>query len=625
MAGLTDFRKQHPEYNDLSDAALTDALYKKYYSDIPRPQYDTMMGTPGTTVSAAGPNGVPLPEGSVPQISQPQTTDYAGGFEKGFMKPIQNVASGAQWLLNKAGVDINPMFQTISGGRTVQQSAADMQTQEAQRKASGKIPSALTEMAGSIVSPPSLAAMALTKNPMASGAIQGALNTDATTPTGVATDAAIGAVTGKAGEIGAKAAGAVIAPQLSAPVNRLLARGVQLTPGQMVPGSALHRLEDAATSNIALPFVADAQQRSLQSANKAVVNDALAHTGLQLPDDVPAGHDSINLAQQGFDAAYQHAKNNLTLTQDPQFHHDLNALKVIANEMPAPYDKDFGDLVTKEVLNRFSTNGPGQWASPQMSGNTFKEVDENLGKEVQNFSGNGANGHDRRYADAVRELQAQVNDLASRSDPAYAARIQDLDTGYAKLARAEVAAAPNKDGIFSGAQLRRANVSQDNSVRNRASAGGNSFNQELGNDLDTVLGRTVPESGTVPRALVNGATIAALTGGGTLANHFGLNPLGVTAIAGALAPYTRVGGNVARTLMTQGLPASLVAPAGRAALSLYTRAGGQGASQIADAAAALPLVARRGIQASTPLIAAQAGGATVRHRDDNMVNINVAN
>ena len=36
MATLAEFRTQNPQYNDMPDAALADALHNKYYSDIPR-------------------------------------------------------------------------------------------------------------------------------------------------------------------------------------------------------------------------------------------------------------------------------------------------------------------------------------------------------------------------------------------------------------------------------------------------------------------------------------------------------------------------------------------------------------------------------------------------------------
>jgi hypothetical protein len=51
MSGLAKFRQQYPQYDDMSDAALADALYSKYYSDIPKQQYLRSLGlapeTPG--------------------------------------------------------------------------------------------------------------------------------------------------------------------------------------------------------------------------------------------------------------------------------------------------------------------------------------------------------------------------------------------------------------------------------------------------------------------------------------------------------------------------------------------------------------------------------------------------
>lgn len=44
MAGLADFRKTHPEYNDMRDRELADALHTKFYSDMPKAQFDQKMG-----------------------------------------------------------------------------------------------------------------------------------------------------------------------------------------------------------------------------------------------------------------------------------------------------------------------------------------------------------------------------------------------------------------------------------------------------------------------------------------------------------------------------------------------------------------------------------------------------
>ena len=44
---ITEFRKQYPAYDDLSDGALADALYSKYYTDLDRADFDSkFLGAP---------------------------------------------------------------------------------------------------------------------------------------------------------------------------------------------------------------------------------------------------------------------------------------------------------------------------------------------------------------------------------------------------------------------------------------------------------------------------------------------------------------------------------------------------------------------------------------------------
>jgi hypothetical protein len=41
---LATFRSQYPQYSDMSDQQLSDALYQKFYSDMPRAEFDQRMG-----------------------------------------------------------------------------------------------------------------------------------------------------------------------------------------------------------------------------------------------------------------------------------------------------------------------------------------------------------------------------------------------------------------------------------------------------------------------------------------------------------------------------------------------------------------------------------------------------
>ena len=53
MATLAEFRTQNPQYNDMPDAALADALHNKYYSDIPKGTFFQQLGVSSAQIPGA--------------------------------------------------------------------------------------------------------------------------------------------------------------------------------------------------------------------------------------------------------------------------------------------------------------------------------------------------------------------------------------------------------------------------------------------------------------------------------------------------------------------------------------------------------------------------------------------
>lgn len=55
MATLSEIRAQYPQYNDMSDSALMDAMHRKFYSDMPRDEFARRLSgqKPPTTATAA--------------------------------------------------------------------------------------------------------------------------------------------------------------------------------------------------------------------------------------------------------------------------------------------------------------------------------------------------------------------------------------------------------------------------------------------------------------------------------------------------------------------------------------------------------------------------------------------
>ena len=71
MPSIAEIRQQYPQYSDMTDQQLGDALYKKFYSDMPRDEFDQKIGLKSSAIPAQ----VPVPSGK--EIDEATTT---GGY-----------------------------------------------------------------------------------------------------------------------------------------------------------------------------------------------------------------------------------------------------------------------------------------------------------------------------------------------------------------------------------------------------------------------------------------------------------------------------------------------------------------------------------------------------------------
>jgi hypothetical protein len=75
MTTLAEIRSQYPQYGDMSDAALADALHKKFYSDIPRAEFDARVGLePAPAPTAADPSRPAAAAPTATALSRPAAT-----------------------------------------------------------------------------------------------------------------------------------------------------------------------------------------------------------------------------------------------------------------------------------------------------------------------------------------------------------------------------------------------------------------------------------------------------------------------------------------------------------------------------------------------------------------------
>ena len=347
--------------------------------------------------------------------------------------------------------------------------------------------------------------------------------------------AGLGAAAGGAGGAISQGISRILSPQTGAAQRMLMAEGVELTPGQVAGGMA-KRIEDAATS---VPImggkVAQAQQRAVESFNRAAINRGLGEIGEKLPDGM-VGREAIEYAGKKIGDAYDPLLARMTLRADQQFIADSTALAQNAQAALAPERaQQLANILQTKLGRHMSGQGT-------MTGQKFKLADSELGRLARQFS-SSADADQRMLGETIRDMQSVMRDALARSNPRLAPELRKIDKAFATNLRVERAAASvaATDGVFTPAQLQNAVKALDSSGRKRQFARGNALLQDLADAGKEVLPSAVGNSGTADRA-------GLMAMGGALATGQWWAPM--AAGVGAAA-YTRPGIASMRALLTQ--------------------------------------------------------------------------
>jgi hypothetical protein len=502
---------------------------------------------------------------------------------------VQSLAHGGAWLANKIAPDaqftkdLNTALPQID--QTIQSQDAQY---AAQRAASGGNGIDIGRGVGNAIGSIPLAAAMPAGSGVLGGIGAGALSGVANSLLEPVTDASrsyasqklqqagTGAAVGGIANPLMRAVGAAVSPTVGAAQQRLIDAGVPLTPGQILGGAAA-RTEAKLTS---VPFVGDmiknGQQRAVQGFNKATYNEVLAPLGQTYSGSV--GNDGVAAVQKTISTAYDDALSKLTFKADPQFQSDLGNLATMAQNLPAPQQSQFMNVLKNQVFGKLSPQG-------EMDGPTLKGVQSELGRISRGLTGDPSFDN-QQLGQAIGEVKNIVEQSLPRNNAADAVKdLANANAAYANFVRLRAAAgsqgAMNNEGIFTAAQLNNAVRGADKSAGKGATATGNALMQDFSSAGQQVLGSKYPDSGTPGRALAAMMGPAAL--GQVMAPAY-TAPLAAAMGVGAL-PYTAMGQKVAQALLTArpgfavpvgnaltkyGVP--LAAPTGNALVNAITRA-----------------------------------------------------
>lgn len=350
------------------------------------------------------------------------------------------------------------------------------------------------------------------------GALYGAATTEDRTEQGVA-----GAVGSGLGYGIPAAAARVAKPTLQRGAEALRAQGVDLTPGELL-GGWVQRIEDGATS---IPFVGDfirsAKGESLESFNRAIIDDALRPIGKDI-GKTQVGRQAVDKASTLISDSYDDILPQMNVKLDEQLMDELTSLDAMVAKLPRAQQRYFRNYIDEKVLKPFDNENLLQL------GETFKKTDSALRKAYKRLQ-KSPDVFQQDLGAALRESHASLMRAAKRQNPAAADQLALADQSYAMLSRIMDASGSvgAKNGIFTPAQLVRSvqkSAGRNNFARGRA------FGQDIAEAAKDVLPSTVPDSGTPLRAM----TGAGLAGGAYL-----VDPMLLGTMAGAGAMYTRPG------------------------------------------------------------------------------------
>lgn len=340
-----------------------------------------------------------------------------------------------------------------------------------------------------------------------------------------------GAQWGIAGATGANVAGRMISPNVSPDVQTLMNAGITPTPGQISQGIP-NTIEQSLTG---VPVLGDlikaARGRAASQLNTAVANRALAPIG-QTVEAAP-GRDMVDEVHNKLSDAYNTLLPQMNFTADPQFGQDMGTLLQGANQMPQPQAQAFNNVLVNKVFARIGPQG-------QMDGATLKGVQEELGDLARGYQGDPSFDQ-RQLGTAIDQARQTIDATVARGNPAGAQQLAAINQGWANYSRLRAASSMigARDGVFSPANLQNAVKAGDKSSGKGAFAGGNAFMQDLSDPALSVLGGTVPDTGTAGRVGATAAVTALLMHPQMLL-HPSTYAMGAAAAAPA-AMYTQAG------------------------------------------------------------------------------------
>jgi len=442
-------------------------------------------------------------------------TEGAGAFGKGLV--LSPYLAGQQ-AIAKVGeaLSVGPKSMAMN-----QQRYAEATERAQTEEKAGGLPYMAGQMAPALLAGPA---------GLARAAIVGAGTSLAAPTTGEGSYIEQKAMQGAVGTAGGTAGGLLgmmLRPSATPAAKKLIDQGVPLTAGQG-RGRVAHAIETfASKSPVVGGPVRSKQMQAIAGYNRAMYNSALSSIGQKVPPKVEVGHPGIAVVEKIIQKEYDTIVPKLTVVVDLDLVKGVETIQKGA----AKWAGEDGQKAAKFLSYLVEESSARAGSAGAMPGGTYQAIRSDLKQRLAKLPAEGYYADDLRKA--VSGVIKELDNAAKRSNPAHAAKLDQIDKAYAKLVVLRRAAARDTsiDGVFSPKEVRKAVIKgrPESSI-----ARGTVPGQAEAEEAATILRRpSTTESAYpnfllgVPRAVAGGIaavpTLApqALTGGAAAARVIG--------------------------------------------------------------------------------------------------------
>lgn len=353
------------------------------------------------------------------------------------------------------------------------------------------------------------------------GALTGGLGVGKTVLGTAARSAGVGGLYGAGmaeGDISERAKGAAITapisgiaggamqrllPKVTPEAKELMEEGVELTPGQALSGpigGALRRGEETATS---LPILGtkESLERSKETFNKAVLNRTLDKIGYQLPKNIKI-EEAPKVFADTITNKLRSSVRNLKIK-------NVNEIKTQIN------DALLDSPLTKSEIKRINTQLDkiifNKAKDGKLSGADLQKADSFLNRQTRNYS-TSLDAAQREIGDVYSVIYNNFSDYLVNNNPkSLVKNYKNAKDAYADLLIISKAGTRGSaDTVFTPRQLLAQSRGFDPTSAKRRTYVGEGRLQDIGRKGEQVIGREIPESGTLPRFLTASSAVGGL-------------------------------------------------------------------------------------------------------------------